>query len=105
MTKIIRLHVVTTSLWLMIRTRVRMMNVIMVIRLHVTTTNLSRLMPPSIVESPQLIVEVRLHRIKPILHMKDPLQTLPLTNQTPLHLIHALVALSSSMTNQTALAA
>ena len=100
MTKVIRLHVTTTILWLMIRIRVRMMNVIMGIRLHVATMNLSRPVPLFIIEGPQLIVEVKLHRIKHILYMKDPLQMLPLMNQTPLHLIHAFIALSSSMTNQ-----
>ena len=78
-----------------------MVIVTMVVRLHVATTNLSRPMPPSIVESPQLIVKMRFHRIKPILHMKNPLQVLSLTNQTPFHLIHALIALSSGMTDQT----
>ena len=92
----------TYILWLMIRIWNRMVIVTMVVRLHVSPMNLSRPMPPPIVESPQLIVKMGFHRIKPILHMKNPLQTLPLTNQTPFHLIHALIAMSSSMTNQAA---
>ena len=73
----------------------------MVRSLKVSIPDLGSPSAPSIVKSSELIMEVSFQRIKSKLHLMNALDSVALSDEHPLYLIHAFTALASSMANQT----
>nr|POF23107.1 hypothetical protein CFP56_54320 [Quercus suber] len=81
--------------------KVWILKVGMVRGLKVSTPDLGSPSMSSVVKSSELIVEVSFQRIKSKLRLMNALESVALSDEHPLYLIHAFTALASSMANQT----
>ena len=87
--------------WGLIKMMVWIVKVGMVRGLKVSIPDLGSPSMPFVVKSSELIVEVSFQRIKPKLHLMNPLDSVALSDEHPFYLIHAFIALAFSMANQT----
>ena len=87
--------------WGLMKMMVWIVKVGMVRSLKVSIPDLGSPSMPSVVKSSKLIMEVSFQRIKSKLHLMNSLDSVALSDEHPLYLIHAFIALASSMANQT----